>query len=332
MPAIFVSYRHDDSMTVTGRVCDRLRNRFGRSKVFLDSDTLMPGQVFRQVIEEELAVCRVLIVIIGNGWLSAIDHTGGRRFDDPNDFVSLEVGTALERNIPVIPLLVDNAPVPRSQELPAKLSPLVERQALVISHHHFDEDVSRLIQALEKVYGILNPVKQYALMCVSAVSISAGLVFLYRLNGQNNWLNYTAFVAAIVIAVISTLPVFAPRSQRQELNCFRLAPSFSTGVQGGLIGGAVAGMITGTGYYFQLGVEERQLQIIAEIVLYALIVGAITGACTQLAIDWCRYAVNVRRYPSAVCNEITSAGLGGALGGILFGALGGFWFGQRSTT
>jgi hypothetical protein len=43
---------------------------------------------------------------------------GTRRLDDPDDFVRLELEAALARGIRVIPVLVDRAPLPRSDSLP----------------------------------------------------------------------------------------------------------------------------------------------------------------------------------------------------------------------
>jgi hypothetical protein len=44
--------------------------------------------------------------------------------DDPNDFVRIEIAAALQRNIPVIPILLEGATIPKAAELPEDLKEL----------------------------------------------------------------------------------------------------------------------------------------------------------------------------------------------------------------
>ncbi len=94
-PTIFVSYRRDDSGDVTGRVYDRLVASFAPNHVFRDIDSIPAGLDFRKVIEREIARCDILLTIIGPDWLRAVDVLGNRRLHDPNDFVRIEIETAL---------------------------------------------------------------------------------------------------------------------------------------------------------------------------------------------------------------------------------------------
>jgi hypothetical protein len=53
------------------------------------------------------------------GWSKAIDpKSNRRRLDDPRDFVRIEVGEALARGIPVVPVLMDGTAMPDIDELP----------------------------------------------------------------------------------------------------------------------------------------------------------------------------------------------------------------------
>jgi hypothetical protein len=88
--------------------------------------------------------------VIGKQWLPSVDEAGKRRLDDPDDFVRLEIATALKRNIRVIPVLVDAASMPRSNDLPDDLKLLVRRNALELSHSRFNADFGRLVAALKK--------------------------------------------------------------------------------------------------------------------------------------------------------------------------------------
>src|SRR5262245_46730469 len=104
---LFISYRRDDSAGHAGRVYDRLEREFGRDRLVMDVDSIPLGANFLKVIGEEVAKCDVLLAIIGPGWLDARDEKGIRRLDNPDDFVRIEIATALKRAIPVIPILLE---------------------------------------------------------------------------------------------------------------------------------------------------------------------------------------------------------------------------------
>jgi hypothetical protein len=148
---IFVSYRREDASYPAGRLYDRLQSRFTAEKLFMDVDSLAPGVDFVEALVRSVGGCDVLIAVIGKRWLSSSDEEGNRRLDNPEDFVRVEVATALKRGIRVIPVLVEGAPMPRSRELPDDLKALVRRNALEVSHNRFSADSERLIAAVEQV-------------------------------------------------------------------------------------------------------------------------------------------------------------------------------------
>lgn len=150
MANIFISYRREDTGGYAGRLYDRLAARFGRDHVFMDVDTLEPGEDFVQAIEEKVAQCDALVAVIGKNWLACTDEMGHRRLDDPHDFVRLEISSALERKIRVVPALVDDAQMPRPQDLPEQLILLARRNALNVSNTLFSQSVELLIATLER--------------------------------------------------------------------------------------------------------------------------------------------------------------------------------------
>jgi hypothetical protein len=112
-------------------------------------------------------------------------------------------------------------------------------------------------------------------------------------------------------------------------HAFRLTPSFESGLYGGLIGGALAGVLIGVAYYLTVSADQGSpsLGLIPLIVLYAMLVGAVVGGCSQLGILWCRHAAERRDRPGWV-HEVGGGTLGGAVGGILVGALAGWYIGE----
>lgn|GEM_PF-5452608 len=149
MTKIFLSYRRGDTAGYVGRLTDRLCAHFGRDAVFRDLDSIAPGRDFTVAIDEAIASCDVVVVVIGRNWLAATNLDGGRRLDDPDDFVRVEIATALELRAQVIPVLVDGAGIPPAKSLPAPLVPLAHRNALEISDSRWDYDVQRLINLLD---------------------------------------------------------------------------------------------------------------------------------------------------------------------------------------
>ena len=150
MNGIFISYRRDDAPGYAGRLYDRLAAHFGADHVFMDVQGIEPGVDFVDAIERALGSCEILIVLIGKDWLAA-DSAGRRRLDDPNDFVRVETATALARGIRVVPVLVEGAEMPRGDNLPTELLPLVRRQAVELSHKQWDATSAELIRTLEKI-------------------------------------------------------------------------------------------------------------------------------------------------------------------------------------
>ena len=149
MRAIFISYRRDDTEGQAGRLFDELVREFGAESVFMDVATIEPGRDFRRVIDEHVASCGVLLCVIGKGWLEARD-ANGRRLDDPMDFVRLETAAALRRDIPVIPVLVHGATMPRAEDLPDDLKELAFRNGIQLTHAHWETDLGVLIKALRR--------------------------------------------------------------------------------------------------------------------------------------------------------------------------------------
>jgi TolB-like protein/Tfp pilus assembly protein PilF len=154
---IAISYRRDDSSPITGRLYDRLEATFGPQNVFMDIDSIRPGVDFREQINETISHADAVVAVIGRRWLGE-QPDGSRRIDDPNDFVRLEIASALKCKIPVIPVLVDDAPMPKQEKLPPDIEPLAYRQALPLhSGLDFHQHAERLISGICESLDIASP-------------------------------------------------------------------------------------------------------------------------------------------------------------------------------
>src|SRR5271170_5793188 len=157
MARIFVSYRREDAEGEAGRLFDDLVNHFGEDSVFLDVAAIEVGRDFRKAIDDSVSTCGVLLAIIGKGWLDAKNDAGDRRLDDPSDFVRLETASALKRDIPVIPVLVHGAKMPREDQLPEDLKDLSYRNGLELTHARWNSDMEVLIRALNPTGPVPTP-------------------------------------------------------------------------------------------------------------------------------------------------------------------------------
>ncbi len=146
---IFISYRREDSAGTTGRLYDRLAKTFSRKKLFMDVDERMHGLNFVKVLSDKVEACAVFLAVIGPGWVSSTAKDGGRRLDNPNDFVRIEVASALRRNIPLIPVLVDGAAMPSAQDLPDDIKELALRHAVQLRNAHFNHDSELVVGAIK---------------------------------------------------------------------------------------------------------------------------------------------------------------------------------------
>lgn len=149
--AVFLNYRREDTCHIAGRLADRLGARLGATQVFMDVEAIEPGVDFAATITREVGSCNVLIALIGRNWLTISDPQGRRRIDNPDDYVALEIQAALEREIRVIPVLVDGAVTPSQQDLPERLKGLARRNALRLDHESFNSDITHLLDTIEQV-------------------------------------------------------------------------------------------------------------------------------------------------------------------------------------
>src|SRR5437764_7298748 len=150
---IAISYRREDSLPIAGRLYDRLQAKFGKENVFMDFDSIPPGMDFREQIKQMIERSKLVIAIIGRHWLRE-QPDASRRIDNPADFVRLEIAYALQRGIPVIPVLVNNAPMPPPEKLPREIEGLAFRNALTLDtgidfHHHADRLIAGVGKAMD---------------------------------------------------------------------------------------------------------------------------------------------------------------------------------------
>ena len=157
MAGVFISYRRSDTAPYASRLKAHLDTAFGAEFVFMDVNSLRPGEPFKDVIEATITSIDVVLALIGHDWLTVTDASGKRRLENPGDFVRLELATAFQFDRVVIPVLLENASMPASGELPEPLVALAQRHAITMGDTGWDGDVERLVRRLEEVVDTIPP-------------------------------------------------------------------------------------------------------------------------------------------------------------------------------
>ncbi len=189
---IFISYRRDDAKWPAGRLADSLSAYFGDGRVFRDIEDIAGGANFSQVIHATLQQADAMLVVIGRGWLNMASERGTRRLEDDDDWIAQEIAVALEEDVPIYPVLVEDAPMPRADELPDRLKPLARHNAISISDHRWAEDVERLAKivaldipsATERTLNLINLLIATALFVAVTITTTAVGVSALDRDGQ----------------------------------------------------------------------------------------------------------------------------------------------------
>ena len=150
MATIILSYRREDTELMVGRICDRLRDHFGRDSVMMDIDSIPYGLDFRKHIKETLKRCDLVLAVIGPRW-AALNEAGQSRLADETDWIRIEIEAALAKDVPVIPVLVNGASMPKPKDLPETMQDLAFRQAAPL-------DMRRDFHAhMDRLIGVIGP-------------------------------------------------------------------------------------------------------------------------------------------------------------------------------
>ncbi len=209
MSGIFISYRRSDSPDATGRIYDRLVAEFGKAQVFKDVDSIPLGRDFRGHLNDIVGHCGVMLTIVGPHWTEARDTAGQRRLEDPDDFVRIELETALARDIPVVPVLVGHAQLPVASKLPGSLASLVFRQSIEVRPDpDFHNDATRLVTALR---AILDPEAAAAAATAGAEQAAAAIARAAAATGRQSSPRLGWIVAAVLGIAAAALAVPAVR-------------------------------------------------------------------------------------------------------------------------
>lgn len=166
MPKIFISYRRADSQYVTDAIYSEMGKHFGEH-IFLDVDDIPPGVDFPEFLAAQIAQADAVLVIIGQDWARIMEE----RANEFNDFVRIEIESALQQGKLVIPVLVKNAKMPDFNNLPESIRDLQRKNAVPVRRHpDMRRDCERLAKGIERA---INHNRQQIQRPVGTTSMSS---------------------------------------------------------------------------------------------------------------------------------------------------------------
>lgn len=208
--AIFISYRRDDTEGEAGRLFDDLVAAYGDNSVFMDVAGINPGMDFRKAIDDNVAGCGVLLAVVGPVWTTITNAAGHRRLDDEDDFVRLEIASALARDIPVIPVLVHDAKMPRPEELPDNLKNLAYRNSVELTHARWNSDVALLVKALAQYVAASSATSTEPIHATIPVQLPPANAPQHKASpAAKSKTPLLAGIAAVVVLAIAAVVFFA---------------------------------------------------------------------------------------------------------------------------
>lgn len=156
-PRIFICFRKSDQRAVRKRIHHTLVDAFGADQVFKSGSSIRPGTSFAEVLTTQAARCDAMLVLIGPQWAALTAADGGRLLDREDDWVRVEIETALRSGSKVIPVLIgDAAMLPGALELPASLAPLGGFQFLRIEESRTEAGLAELVSHLRELFPELR--------------------------------------------------------------------------------------------------------------------------------------------------------------------------------
>jgi len=282
---IFISYRREDSRDFAGRLADSLAHYFGDDRIFQDIDDIGAGVNFADVLNRTLDSSDAVIVLIGEQWQTSVDAEGHLRLGREEDWVTKEVAAALEKNIPIFPVLLDNTPMPRDDELPELLRPLTRFNAMSVSADRWQPDVARLARSIaldipsatERKLGLANLVCSCSLL---VAIVMPTVVISYNiwqfLGGQQQELSrlliepwHLAVPFLLIVSTTALLFVFA-----RDVDATR-KKYFTAAAWAGALGAAISFIL----YRPVEGEAEEAIMLY----VFAILVAAIMLALTNLS-------------------------------------------------
>lgn len=227
MGGVFINYRGEDSDTAAALIDRELTAQFGSDQVFLDSRSIQVGVDFAEELLGRLRASSVLLVVIGQRWLTLTNVAGARRIDDPQDWIRREVIEALANGLRVIPVLTDDARLPSQENLPDEIAGLSRRQYVSLRRRYVPTDLALLVKRITDA--------EPELAKIAAKRQSAA-----QRGGHRRRLVYAAVAVAALVGAAALAAVLqnrnSPSDEGPQANQFTAASPWRLAIDNNIVG------------------------------------------------------------------------------------------------
>ncbi len=160
MPRIYISHRPEDtSRNDVVFIHEQLVRSYGEKNVLQSTGS---NSEITTNLEQLVKSCDFMLIVIGQYWLDMMDEDGERLLDDPFDPIRVEIETGLKARIPTAIILVDDASLPSSDDLPPSLHTMLDQRKIrITSINPLDVAVRRLIEDISTGKVIFLPEYPY---------------------------------------------------------------------------------------------------------------------------------------------------------------------------
>ena len=108
------------------------------------------GSRFEKELADRIVECDIVLVVIGPDWLRILQE----RQNDPDDYVRLEIEEALRNNRVVVPVVLEDASIPKPSQLPSSICELPKLHAIRLRSDSFSDDCKKLIKSILSTRGV----------------------------------------------------------------------------------------------------------------------------------------------------------------------------------
>lgn len=155
---VFFSYRRDDAVWAAERIRDHLALALGAEPVSDDTLAASSGAELRGLAETVLEPCKLVLVVVGERWLSGQGASRERRLHQATDPVRVALVVAMRKGVQVVPVLIGDTPLPRPDDLPDVLRDLAYLDTFrVRPDPQFRGDIGKLIAKVKGIVGAPPP-------------------------------------------------------------------------------------------------------------------------------------------------------------------------------
>lgn len=155
MGLVFINYRREDAGTASQGIYAQMKVHFGSGQLFMDLNSIPAGGEWPAQLQQRVEQSTGMLVLMGENWLRVTDEWGRRRIDLPGDWVTSEIKTALDRGIPIIPVLIgESASIMPYEALPACIAELADKQTVFLRPKTWVQDIAHIIMIVKDQFGL----------------------------------------------------------------------------------------------------------------------------------------------------------------------------------